>query len=216
MRFHTKSDFAEYYVSSADLVLDIGFVGQGKMFDDPMSAHHHLKSRAKEVYGLDIQDSPAYFQDPEHYKKISAEQFYWEGKKFDVIFAGDLIEHLPNPGLFLDTCKMHLAAGGRLLFTTPNTFNIYNLMGKLTRREPITNSDHVCYFNETTLRTLLKKCGWNIQSIDSIYTLNIKYKESVQKKFLNILYRLSMIWTDKYAETLGVVAIPDVRDEDYH
>lgn len=207
MRFHTKSDFARQYISSTDRVLDIGFIGQGKMFDDPTSAHQHLKSWSQEVFGLDIQDSEVYRQDPAHYKKMSAEQFQWDGKKFDVIFAGDLIEHLPNPGLFLDACRAHLAVRGRLLFTTPNTFNIYNLMGKLTRREPVTNRDHVCYFNETTLRTLLKKCGWNVRSIDSIYTLNIKYKESFQKKVLNTLYRISMIWTDKYAETLGIVAV---------
>jgi len=43
-------------------------------------------------------------------------------KDFDVIVAGELIEHLANPGLFLENCRNHLKDDGLLIITTPNPF----------------------------------------------------------------------------------------------
>src|SRR5215471_10772071 len=39
---------------------------------------------------------------------------------FDVIIAGELIEHLSNPGLFLNGCKALCSADTELILTTPN------------------------------------------------------------------------------------------------
>ena len=41
------------------------------------------------------------------------------GERFDVLWAGELIEHLSNPGGFLDSALRHLAPSGRLVLTTP-------------------------------------------------------------------------------------------------
>ena len=41
-------------------------------------------------------------------------------ERFEAIVAGDVIEHMSNPGLFLDNCRRHLEPGGELLLTTPN------------------------------------------------------------------------------------------------
>ena len=43
-------------------------------------------------------------------------------KDFDVIVAGELIEHLANPGLFLENCRKHLKDGG-LHYTKPFLFS---------------------------------------------------------------------------------------------
>jgi SAM-dependent methyltransferase len=44
------------------------------------------------------------------------------GWQFDTIVAGELIEHLDNPGLFLTAVRRHLKPGGKLILTTPNPF----------------------------------------------------------------------------------------------
>lgn len=41
-------------------------------------------------------------------------------KKFDLIVATELIEHLPDPNEFIEQCKKLLTPNGVILFTTPN------------------------------------------------------------------------------------------------
>ncbi len=44
------------------------------------------------------------------------------GRPFDVIVAGEIIEHLENPGLFLRACRPLLSAEGSLIITTINAY----------------------------------------------------------------------------------------------
>ena len=204
MVFKTKEDMFSKYIKDSDVVLDIGFCGQGVQSGDKRWPHGLLKKKAKEVYGVDLEISKELLHNP-RYQKASAENFLFE-TKFDVIFAGDLIEHLSNPGLFLDRCKSHLKSDGILILTTPNTFNLFNLAEKLTKEEPTVNSDHTFYFNSKTLSKLLEKNSFRVDTIDYIYTLDYTYKESWKKKFLNSIYWLLSKFTDKFTETLVIVA----------
>ena len=42
------------------------------------------------------------------------------GRKFDVIVTGEILEHLPNQGLFLENAERHLKKKGVQILTTPN------------------------------------------------------------------------------------------------
>lgn len=206
MVFKNKTALIQALVTKDDTVLDIGFLGQGIQDDDENWPHKVLKDRAKEVYGLDLELSERYANDP-HYQEASAESFSFP-TTFSVIFAGDLIEHLSNPGLFLDAVKRHLAPGGRLILTTPNTFNLFNLAEKLTKYEPTVNPDHTFYFNSKVLAKLLEKNGMRADEFHYVYSLEYTHKESLKKKFLNVLYALLARFTDKFTETLVVVSRP--------
>ncbi len=204
MIYQNKAELISKLVRSSDVVLDVGFWGQGVQEGNPQWPHTLLRRAAKEVYGVDIDMSKSFASD-RRYLKASAEDFDFPAK-FDVIFAGDIIEHLSNPGLFLASCKKHLSPGGRLLITTPNAFNLFNLAEKLTKCEPTVNADHTCYFNSKTLRKLLEKNGMEATEVNFLYSLGCGHTESLKKKFLNILYRLLSFFTDKFIETLVVVA----------
>lgn len=205
MIYRNKEELIRSKISSKAVVLDVGFFGQGVNHTKPNWVHSLLKSRAKDVYGLDLDfDSSAFSGD--HYVKANAERFSFD-RKLDVIFAGDLIEHLSNSGLFLDSCAKSVAEGGRLILTTPNAFNLFNLAEKISKGEPTVNADHTCYFNSKTLKRLLEKNGWEVVSIDYLYSLGVTYKESWKKKILNALYWLFSLFTDKFIETLVVVAV---------
>ena len=207
-----KTELLDTVIKSTDVVLDVGFWGQGIKSDSEHWPHRLLLSRAAEVYGIDIEYDENSMQglDLKKYNKQAAENFSFE-IKFDVIFAGDLIEHLVNPGLFLENAKKHLAPGGRLILSTPNTFNLFSIAGKLTREEPVTNSDHTFYFNRRTVRTLLNKCGWKVDQFGFMYTLDYEIEESFKKKFLNLIYKMLSIFTPKYYETMIVIATPDIN-----
>lgn len=205
--YQNKRALINAVIQTEDTVLDIGFYGQGITAHSTDSAHYLLKKRAKEVWGVDLEFDNAVVDDPTHYIHGNAESFSVT-HTFSVVFAGDLIEHLSNPGLFLDTTKKHLVPGGRLVLTTPNTFNLFNLTEKLSKDEPTVNPDHTFYFNKKTLRVLLQKNGWEIESVDYLYSLGELHTESWKKKILNILYKILSLWTPKFIETLVVVAHP--------
>ena len=205
-----KIELFDSIIGKDDVVLDIGFWGQGVTMTDSNWPHKLIKDRAKEVYGIDIEFNEELIsaEDKVKYKKAPAEDFHFD-MKFDVIFAGDLIEHLVNPGLFLDNAKSHLKEGGRLILTTPNNYSLFNMAGKLTREEPVVNSDHTFYFNRPTINVVLKKCGWSADEFGFMYTLDYKIKEILKKKFLNVIYWLLSKVTLKYYETMIVVARPN-------
>jgi SAM-dependent methyltransferase len=202
--YYNKKGLLMCQVRDTDRVLDVGFLGQGTQEGNANWPHGLLKGKAREIYGVDLKLSGQYVHNP-HYQAAGAEDFSFP-TTFDLIFAGDLIEHLSNPGLFLANCKKHLAPGGRLLITTPNTFNLFNITEKLTKREPTVNADHTCYFNSKTLQKLLEKNGMQVSETSFLYSLGYTHKESLRKKFLNVLYWLLSYFTDKFIETLVVVA----------
>jgi len=43
-------------------------------------------------------------------------------RKFDIVIAGDIIEHLSNPGQMLDEIKRFCGSDTRVIITTPNAF----------------------------------------------------------------------------------------------
>lgn len=209
---HNKRELVDRLINQNDVVLDVGFWGQGITIESDHWPHRLLLQKAKEVYGIDIffEEDKLGGLDKDRYTRASAEDFNLD-IKFDVIFAGDLIEHLVNPGLFLDNVKKNLKPNGRLIISTPNAFNLFVLAGKITNTEPVVNSDHTFYFNQRTIGVLLKKCGWKVEELGFMYTLEYSLKESFKKKFLNFLYFVLSKFTPKFYETMIIVATPIPR-----
>lgn len=209
--YGNKRELIADVVRATDTVLDIGFRGQGIQDGQAHWPHALLQATGANVYGVDLEIDRATFPDTEKYQEASAESFSFPATKFTIIFAGDLIEHLPNPGAFLQRCAEHLAENGVLILTTPNAFNLFNIAGKLTNDEPVVNKDHTCYFNHRTLGILLSKCGFSMERIGYVYSLEYEYRESLRKKFLNVVYWTLARFTPKFCETLVVFARPNAH-----
>tara|TARA_Y100000310_G_scaffold324261_1_gene385930 strand:- start:638 stop:1366 length:729 start_codon:yes stop_codon:yes gene_type:complete len=58
-------------------------------------------------------------------------------KMFDVIYAGEILEHLYNPDRFLEECRRVLKDNGHLIVTTPNLCNWYNRVLMLFGIQPV-------------------------------------------------------------------------------
>lgn len=205
--FQNKRDLIEQMVPRGAKVLDVGFWGQGVTAHDLHWPHRLLKERTDTVWGLDIEFDDAALEPRGHYVRASAEDFSIP-ETFDLIFAGDLIEHLSNPGKFLDSARRHIVPNGKLVLTTPNAFNLFNIAEKFSKGEPTVNPDHTCYFNDKTLSVLLRKNGWRTESIAYVYSLELSHKESWKKKVLNAIYWGVSKVTPSFVETLVVVAVP--------
>ena len=81
---------------------------------------------------------------------------------FDVVIAGELIEHIFNPGLFLKACRNVCSADTELILTTPNALVYSQAIFALLHREAI-HPDHMLMWSPTTMRTLVTRSGFAIK-----------------------------------------------------
>lgn len=143
-------------------VLDVGCIQHSveKESNDEW-LHKHLYKQANSVLGIDILESDIEnLQDKGYNVTVgNAETFDLE-IEFDYIVAGELIEHLSNPGLFLDRCYEHLSAEGRLIITTPNVWGIAYLKRLAFNKEVHCNPEHTGWYDTRTLRQLLERHGF--------------------------------------------------------
>jgi len=94
------------------------------------------------------------------------EIFPFEDNYADTIIAGEIIEHLLNPFLFLKECNRVLKKNGVLIISTPNMTSLTYILKKqsigkelsiYTRKDP-----HLYGFSMEMLEILLKKAGFKI------------------------------------------------------
>ncbi len=76
---------------------------------------------------------------------------------FDVIVAGEIIEHIDNFAAFFATIRRHSNKDTVIILTTPNPFNFSNIIRVLFTGKPIFDVDHVVYFDIFTLWQMLKR-----------------------------------------------------------
>lgn len=87
-------------------------------------------------------------------------------KKFGVIIAGDIIEHLDNPGLFLKNVKNHLKKNGVFIINTPNAFSINRIIMSFLKLGNLKqHPEHTFLFTEQLLRLIIKRNGFNIKEV---------------------------------------------------
>lgn len=113
-------------------------------------------------------------------------------EKFDVIVAGDIIEHIANPGLMLEGLKRFCHANTQLVLTTPNAFGLANYiryaMGQF--RE---GREHVMTFNIQNMENLLSRYNYTIEEANTCYQQcaeRFGVLFTIGKKFFEIFPRL--------------------------
>lgn len=91
--------------------------------------------------------------------------FPLEDKNFNAVVAGEIIEHLINPRLFLQEIKRVLKSGGVFVGSTPNAARFDKRLKLLMGKDPKEFSDptHLQYFTKHTLETLLRSEFSNVK-----------------------------------------------------
>ena len=165
-------------------VLDVGCaVG----FTGPNWLHALIKEKASYVKGLDINEASIKILKEKGYDVVYADAQNFDFQEtFDVVHAGELIEHLDNFHGFLQSCRAHLDNNGLLVLTTPNAMRaanfIYSAFGGLE-----VNSEHTCWFCDRTITALLERNGFKVKKIDY---LRHETRGAARKVLTSVLRRL--------------------------
>jgi 2-polyprenyl-3-methyl-5-hydroxy-6-metoxy-1,4-benzoquinol methylase len=140
-------------------------VGAGSGIDRPDWMHAAVASVAAEAVGVELDPKlAARARDRGFAVQAGDAQALDLGRTFDVVWAGELIEHLSCAGGFLDSARHHLKSGGQLVVTTPNAFAISNFVYRVGGR-PRVNRGHTCWYDETTLSQLLTRHGYAVVEV---------------------------------------------------
>ena len=135
--------------------------------------HEAIASTARQVVGLDSSaDVPEQGLDTAPNARIERGDIldvgaWLERRAFapEVVVAGELIEHLPNPLEFLRSlAAIPRLAGCTLILTTPNATAVHNVAIASLSRES-THRDHLCILSFKTLHSLCRRAGlaqWEI------------------------------------------------------
>lgn len=138
-------------------------------------------------YGLELQEEAAKkamqkFPDRIHYGIIEKSQNIFPNKKFSVIVASGVIEHLRSPEYLIEFVDQRLENNGLFVIQTPNE---NSLLRKLMNKYWFGWSapEHTFYFSEKSISILLRKFNLSIVQ---------KYKDI---KFLRIGYIIEQLST---------------------
>ena len=74
---------------------------------------------------------------------------------FDVVVAGELLEHLADPRAAVSHVRRVLKPGGRFVGSVPNAFRLKSRLRYLAGRHPETDATHLQLFTPAALRRLL-------------------------------------------------------------
>lgn len=198
--YRSKLDWIGPWVEDKN-VLDLGCVCHDLSQMAVPWLHGFIKQRAKRVVGVDIL--------PEAIEQLKADGYDVQqgnvetmalGEKFDVIVAGDIIEHLNDFDAFFNRVKEHLNADGVFLVTTPNPVNYLRLMRILIKGSAGGNKQHTCWFTPKVLVQLAQRFGFELADEawvdDSRYFypwLKATKKRGVRKILRNFSRLLSML-----------------------
>lgn len=197
MKVENRADWIAEKVRGQE-VLDVGACGFSWRNDPNWLKndwfHYVIQKEARTVVGIDIYREGIRKARELGFNIIYGNaEHYISDKKFDIVFAGNTIEHLYNPGLFLKCTRKNLKKDGKLILTTPNARHPNQWLTMKGSRP-----DHVHLYDPLTIGNLLRKHGFSAE----IHYLKGSPRTLKGKIYVNLFLHVF----PKYSCSLGVVA----------
>ncbi len=159
--FARRRDFLLSHVSAGERVLDVG-CGEGHFAAELVRA-------GTEVVGIDLAAEPLR-RARERHPELDLRQVPAAGPwplqdaSFDVVWAGEVIEHVADTAGWLSELRRVLRSGGRLLLSTPDHGRLRMLGWALAPRAFAAHfdprSDHLRFYTRSALSELLEDFGF--------------------------------------------------------
>ena len=203
MKVHYREDVILPLVADKK-VLDCGGVDHTFGADKRQEGdwlHDLLVEEASECLGVDIlEDKVNEINANNKYRFIvcNVEELPF-CQEYDVVVAGEIIEHIYNAGLFLDGVWRSLKDDGIVVITTPNAYGASFAFHSWFGGSEVCHKEHTCYYSRQTLSYIVERHGFHVESIQIL--------QRPAKTFIRRLVRKiqHMIWPDN-SEQLVLVA----------
>jgi len=149
-----------------DTVLDFGAVQHDIANTDKQTwLHQHLVNNFDTVIGVDRLKSEVKTLNERGYNFVTGDVTEVRiDRTVDTVVAGEIIEHVSNPGDMIASAAAHLDTGGRLIITTPNPWAFFTYRqawkGKMTP-----NKEHSAWFGPTVLKQLIQRYGFRVLDV---------------------------------------------------
>jgi 2-polyprenyl-3-methyl-5-hydroxy-6-metoxy-1,4-benzoquinol methylase len=176
-RVRVDLDLLEFTESAVEgkSVLDIGVVSHSaRYFDQPGWRHGRIARRARRCLGLDILEPLVKELNARGYdvRCVDATSDIDLGERFEVVFVGDVLEHVSDATKLLAFAARHLAADGRIYATTPNPFS--RKFYRRFRRDgtAIVNLDHVGWITPTQALEIGRRAGVGLRAYHLVKKLS--------------------------------------------
>lgn len=176
-------------------ILHIGCVNH-RLPESPAEARHYLHYQLCRrfadchVVGLDIEAQAIEQLERMGFEVVQGDAHQLPYRQaFDTIVAGELLEHLQNPGLFLTSCAGALKPGGRLVLSTPNVFTPLLSLMYLKNGDRAFNPDHAVWFCPQTIRVLLARSGFSL--------VQLSFVDDLRPEATNSFWYKSFAWAWK-------------------
>lgn len=133
-------------------------------------------------------------------------------QRIDLVVAGEILEHLSNPGLCLKgISKIMRQYPSKLLVSVPNAFSLRLFAPVVFQRTEMVHPAHTAYYSVTTLSELLGRYGFGICELYAYSGLkpSSAFKRSVARLMNAALFRfLPQI-------SVGIMALAELEKKDY-
>ena len=183
-----------------------------KALENNMLLHFEIQKVAEQLYGFDFDQKGIdileragvknlYRADLEKLDQVPLKE------TFDVIIAGEMIEHLSNPGLFLRGIQRFMHAQTNLVITTINAYSalrffIYGLRGRGGKNEPV-HPDHVAYYSYKTLSLVLERENLQVKKF-LFYDIGVEHRQ-FNRRIFNFVNDVSVKFSPQLCD--GVIAV---------
>jgi len=164
------NDILPAYLNNNDLILDAG-CGGGQLLNILYEKEYsNLRGFDVSLSGISVvKEMYSHLENlvavHDGYNKILPKEF--QQNDYDLVLSVEVIEHLYNPGVYLDNIYYWLKQGGYLIISTPYHGYLKNLSISLMNKhdlhyDPLWNGGHVKFFSKNTLTRILKSSGFEI------------------------------------------------------
>jgi len=166
--------------------------------------HGILEHTARTLVGVEISGELVGEMRKAGYEVVQADaQMMNLGRRFDVVVAGELIEHVDDQLALLTNLKRHLRKDGRLIISTPNSVGWMFATMTLVRGQIKPNPEHTLWHDETTLREIARRAG--LEPLAVYYLPYTRFPNNPASRLFYRLDRLAMRIRPRLAPNLLMV-----------